>query len=124
MIELIPVKTVLHSVMIYWELENIKDPLYRQERWDEMVFSALATHRDYVNKLLAWYVEIDEVQDWIICLSVHALGRLETGQIGSRGRYSVNMTESSKAQLREGFNKRHPDDALQQYRENVMKLMI
>ncbi len=113
MAELLPIVRVIHSVLIYDELENIKNPLYRDERLASLLAASMSHHRSYCNKVMSYYREIDEIQEWIVVLTSLLYGRLDNASSS----LSKNMV------IRRSAIPECLDEELHLYRENLLKLL-
>lgn len=115
MTEIIPIFKVFSTVRVYDEIQLLKDPLYRDERWLDVHNRSMAKHRDYVRRMLSYYREIDEVQTWLICLLSALYRRLESNVMISKGSAESIIKSAWPPTL---------DESLQAYRENLIKLMV
>lgn len=113
MVELIPVKRVLHSVLIYDELVYIQDPLYRDERRRDIMTVSMANHRTYCNKIMSYHTEIDVIQEWIIGLTSLLYSRLDRASSSLANNQLIR-----KSAIPECLN-----EELRLYRENLLKLL-
>lgn len=113
MTERYPIIRIINSVLIYDEIENIKCPLYRERRLLEVMAVSMSHHRSYARKLLSYYTEIDEVQEWILQLVALLYRRLDQASSGLRENKLIRLQT-----IPECF-----DDELRHYRETVLQLL-
>jgi len=113
MTERYPIVRIINSVLIYDEIENIKCPLYRERRSQDIITVSMSHHRSYARKLLSYYTEIDEVQEWILHLVGLLYRRLDNSSSGLR----------ENKQIRQSALPECLDTELRHYRETVLKLL-
>lgn len=113
MIELIPVKRVFQSVLIYDEMVNLQDPLYREARMESIQHESMATHRSYIGKILPRHTNQDDLQVWMI----HCLASL-WNRVADRG-----FSHTATAMIHKGSFPDCLDAELQLYRETLLKLL-
>ena len=113
MTERYPIIRIINSVLIYDEIENIKCPLYRRKRDQDVMAVSMSHHRSYARKLLSYYTEIDEVQEWILQLVGLLYRRLDNSSSGLR----------ENKQIRQSAIPECLNEELRHYRETVLKIL-